>query len=438
MNKPIQTLVSRLFKKDGWMNLLAGFGKKNTDKTKDTIYEPPTILVEAELTNLWVGDGLAAKIVSVVPGDMTRKWIDIPGDKDDDILTELDRLDAEEKFAEALTWARLYQGAIIVIGAEGSGDLETPMPLKIKGISYLKVYPSSRVEIERQDFVTDQNSPFFGDVEVFRIQSITGDTLRIHRTRCLVFKGVPVPADSAANIDLKMRYWGMSMLNQIWDRLKNFGAVEQGIANLMYEVVIGKYKLSNLAELLSEKDGASKVYTRMEIINASKSLINGVLLGENEEYTRDTANTTGVPDIIDRFMMILSGITGIPVTKLFGRSPAGENATGESDARNYYDMVASQQKIKLKPPLQELVNKINGYLGATKDPSIVFNSIWELTEREEAEIYKLNAEGDNIYNLMGAITAEEITVMRFPDLVEGRDSDPIDPEEEEEEPTEDL
>lgn len=427
-----KSFLSRLFHKDGWINLLAGFGKKNTDKTKDTNFEAPTILVEQDLTNLWVGDGLGGKIVSAVADDMTRKWITIPEDDDDKILHELDRLDAEEKFNEALKWMRLYQGALIVIGTKGGGSLDQPMTENVQGITFLKVYPSSRVHIQTQDFVTDQSSPYFGDIEMFRVQSVSGIEIKIHRSRCLIFKGIPVPSDNSSSIDLKMRYWGLSVLNPVWDRLKNFGATEQGIANLMYEVVIGKYKLSNLAELLSENN-TEAVYTRMEIINASKSLINAVLLGENEDYTRDTANLTGIPDVLDREMMIISGIVGIPVTRLFGRSPAGQNATGESDLRNYYDMVVAEQKTKLKPPLQALIVLINSYLKATKDPTFEFNSVWEMTEKEKADIEKLHADADNIYITNGVVTPEEVTAKRFPELMDERDDTPVPEEEDEEE-----
>lgn len=51
----------------------------------------------------------------------------------------------------------------------------------------------------------------------------------------------------------------------------------------------------------------------------------------------------------------LSGASRIPVTKLFGRSPAGMNATGESDLRNYYDYVDTLREAKLRPILEKLL-----------------------------------------------------------------------------------
>ena len=55
-----------------------------------------------------------------------------------------------------------------------------------------------------------------------------------------------------------------------------------------------------------------------------------------------------------RFMMDISGACEIPVTKLFGRSPAGMNATGESDLSNYYEMITRRQESILRPIYDKL------------------------------------------------------------------------------------
>lgn len=425
--KPTRTMAARSFKNDGWTNVLSGLGKLNTDKTKHTQIDGHTILLEQDLTSIWIGDGLGSKVVYAVSNDMIKNWITIPDDSEDKILKELKRLNAKEKFNEALNWSRLYQGSIIVMHFKNSGDLEKEVNLKTaKEIEFLKVYPSTRIDITTESFNKDPKSKYFGDVEVFRITTITGETIRVHRSRCLVFKGIPVPAN-ANGVDLKMRYWGMSVLQRVWDRIKNFGAIEQGIANLMYELVIGKYKLAGLEEILAGNNTAA-VYTRLEIINASKSIINAVLLGENEEYTRDTVNVAGISDILDRFMMLLSAVTEIPVTRLFGRSPAGQNATGESDLRNYYDVVTGQQEVKLERPLQLLVSIINNTVKVSGDVAIEFNSVWEPTPKETADIRKLNAETDKIYIDSGAVTPEEVTnttaVQEHYNIGEGSKEDP--------------
>ncbi|MCG6197883.1 DUF1073 domain-containing protein, partial [Anoxybacillus sp. LAT_38] len=55
------------------------------------------------------------------------------------------------------------------------------------------------------------------------------------------------------------------------------------------------------------------------------------------------------------FMLDIAGACQIPVTKLFGRSPAGMNATGESDMQNYYEVIQQQQESILGPVLDKLL-----------------------------------------------------------------------------------
>lgn len=403
--------MKNLWKIDGWKNILKGLGGKS-DATKDTYFGTAEVLDEEELTRMYMSEGLGKKIISRPADDMTRNGISIEGDAKNKIKNELIRLKAETVINTAIKWARLYGGAIVVVGANDGRKLDTPLAVKgIKGIDWLKVYPASKITCTNADIIQDPDSPFFEDFEVFQIQKIGGEPLHVHSTRILAFKGDPVP-DQAKNVSFKYLYWGSSILQSIWNQLKNYGAVEQSIVNLLMEIVIGKYKLSNLAELLSENN-TEAIYNRLEIINASKSIINGVLLGADEEYTRDSVNLTGIPDVMDRFMLSLSAVCEIPVTLLFGRSPAGQNATGESDLRNYYDMISSKQTTWLKPPLQSLVNMINGYMKVTTDPIITFNSIWTPTQEQLIEIKKKQAETDQIYINTGVLTAEEITKNRF-------------------------
>ena len=70
----------------------------------------------------------------------------------------------------------------------------------------------------------------------------------------------------------------------------------------------------------------------------------------NTQYT-----FTGLPDVYDRMMMDVAGAARTPVTKLFGRSPAGMNATGESDLNNYYDYIDGLRETELRPIIERLL-----------------------------------------------------------------------------------
>ena len=58
-------------------------------------------------------------------------------------------------------------------------------------------------------------------------------------------------------------------------------------------------------------------------------------------------------------MYDICGATEIPATRLFGRSPEGMNATGDSDIQNYYEKISTKQDAQLRPILEKLLPVIS-------------------------------------------------------------------------------
>lgn len=89
---------------------------------------------------------------------------------------------------------------------------------------------------------------------------------------------------------------------------------------------------------------------------------------------------------------MLSALTNIPQTLLFGRSPAGMNATGDSDLENYYNFVERIQKLMLKKNLRYLMDILfragvaSGELDEEPDYKLQFNPLWSLSDSEQAAI----------------------------------------------------
>ena len=102
----------------------------------------------------------------------------------------------------------------------------------------------------------------------------------------------------------------------------------------------------------------------------------------NQQYS-----FAGLPEVYDRMMMNIAGASKTPVTKLFGRSPAGMNATGESDLNNYYDYIDSLRESILRPILDDLLKIIfKSETGNTPDFDFDFSSLHQDTEIEKADI----------------------------------------------------
>lgn len=411
--------------KDNWINTVAGIGK-SMDKTQYTEFGDYRFMVDQELSKMYVGDGWSKRIISIVPDDMTREWVWIKDDDEHKITKKLQSLGAEKIFNTALRWQRLFAGSIIIVGALDGNDLSEPLNINaVKDVGWLKAISRDQIELSTSIFQDDVKKPGFGKVEKYYLRIRTGintyNYILVHRSRVLEFFGEPVPEDTPG-VDIKLRYWGTSVLQHTFKDISNYASITQGITNIILEFIIGKYKFDNLAEMLAQGQ-EEKILTRMEIINMTKSIINSVFLGRNEDYIRDTVNVTGLPELMDRFMMNVSSVTGIPVTRLFGRSPAGMNATGESDERIYYDTVRNKQRLDMIPKIQELVNIIAASMKLSKKYyEVEAKPLRQKTEKEEAEIENDYADAElkkaqkyQIYVQNEILSPDQISDHEFPD-----------------------
>jgi phage-related protein (TIGR01555 family) len=395
---------------DNWSNIMTGLHQAK-DKTKYTTFSGYTVLDDGMLAELWVGDGLGSIIVRTPADDMTREWITITNDTDKVIDSVLDDLDAQQHINLVLKWVNLFGGGVTVLGINDGGQLEEPVNInQIKSVDWLRTYDRTECAITEFHFNMDKESKNFGELEYITIQPKYNAPYVVHIDRLLIWKGLPVPNRMETG---NFYYWGMSKLQVVWNQLSNLGAGMDHIVTLLYEFVIGKYKIDGLSQIISENN-KQQAETIMSIIEMAKSTINGVMLDSKDDYSRDSANVAGLADILDRFMMMLSGVTGIPITKLFGRSAAGMNATGEGDERNYFNDIKSEQKSRMTKNLMKLVNYINIGLGnKVSDPAIEYNSLFQQTQKEELECKKLQMEIDVGYINSGVLANDEVAESRF-------------------------
>ena len=90
-----------------------------------------------------------------------------------------------------------------------------------------------------------------------------------------------------------------------------------------------------------------------------------------------------------QFAQQLSGAAQIPLVRLFGQSPAGLNATGDADIRNYYDFINSKQESMLRRPVQMLLELSHRSLTGEPLPAgfdFSFAPLWQLADTEKATV----------------------------------------------------
>jgi len=89
--------------------------------------------------------------------------------------------------------------------------------------------------------------------------------------------------------------------------------------------------------------------------------------------------------------MNVAAVTHYPVTRLFGRSATGLNATGENDQKNYYDSVRARQNSEW-PYIQMLVNMVAAWKKINVYTPFKWNPLFQLTEEQAANVERIKAE----------------------------------------------
>ncbi len=129
-----------------------------------------------------------------------------------------------------------------------------------------------------------------------------------------------------------------------------------------------------------------------------KSINNLLLLGDGESWARQKIDFAGLPEMVRTFLQVAAGAAGIPVTRLLGQSPAGLSATGDSDTRNYYDMIAARQEVDLRPQLERLDRLLLRSAGVELEAvSFAFRPLWQMDAKDRAAIALEKAKATQVY-----------------------------------------
>lgn len=392
---------------DGLQNLAASIGT-NRDKAFAATYSLPIVLTRFDLDNMYRGSWLASKIVSIPADDMTREWVTLSWDgKDDDQDAGLEidgaamAFKLRSKVNEAITWGRLYGGCVIVIGIKGE-DFAAPLVLdtvKQGSLASLNVLDRWRIA-PTGELDLDMASPNFGLPLQYQIAD---SSVIVHWSRLVRFNGHRLPYQLWQQNGM----WDDSELQHVVDSTKHYDGTSAALGSLLYEAKLDIIRTAGLADLLSTAEGEALVAKRYQTAAALKS-INGLLLldKDTEDYEQKTIAFSGMTDLMNKFMIDVCGAADIPTTRLFGQSPAGLTATGESDLRNYYDHIASEQETDMRPQLELLYQVlIRSVLGAMPDHfAFDFNPLWQETAAEKAAREKSKADTDVLYITNGVIT----------------------------------
>lgn len=351
--------------------------------------------LEAMYRTSWV----IGQIIDVVAEDMTRAGITfksgLPPDQIELMEAALRDLCIWQRICATIKWSRLFGGCVAVMLVDGQ-DVSTPLRLDTVGPGQFKgllVLDRWLVQPSMNDLITEMGP----DLGLPRFYEVVSDAQalpaqKIHHSRVLRLDGVELPYYQR----VAENGWSESVVERIFDRLVAFDSTTAGVAQLVYRAHLRTYKVDGLRDIIAT---GGKMYEglvkQIEMIRLYQSNEGMTLMDKSDEFEAHSYTFAGLSDVLLQFGQQLSGATGIPLVRLFGQSPAGMNATGESDLRTYYDGINKNQENQLQRPLTVLFDVMcRSVLGmpAPADFGFTFNSLWQMTEEQKANVAKTHTE----------------------------------------------
>ena len=398
-------VLYKLYTTDAFRNQMArlGFGQPNLNEGAE--YPLTRMGYNYNLfTSMYRSSWIVRKIVDVFPSDMVKNWIKFNSSLDPDKISKINsvirKTRTKEKIKEGLRWARLYGGAAGLILIDGDDDLSEPLDYDTimiddyKGLLIFDRWNGIYPELELEDDISDEE---FGLPKYYSISltqrssnlNINYDEeklVKVHHSRIIRFNGRDLPLwERQAEM-----YWGESEIEIAFEELKKRDNTSANIASLIFLANIRVLKMNDLGQLLGagSQKAQENLYKVLEAQNQLMSNMGIYVMDKDDDFGSEQYSFSGLNDIYESFMLDVAGASEMPVTKLFGRNPAGFNATGESDLTQYYETLEEKQETYLQPIIDKILPIIfMSTLGAIpEDLDWEFNPCMSVSSKDLADL----------------------------------------------------
>jgi phage-related protein (TIGR01555 family) len=406
---------------DGLQNVLIGMGT-GRDKSQYTKTTATVFLPQEDLENLY-GEWLPRRIVDIYADQATRKGFKVlfggdgvRAEEVQGIEQTIEDLYILEQLNLAAKNSRLYGGACLLLFIDDGRPAYMPVDKRnIRRIEEIECLDRWQIA----PVINEENLYDYSKATYYQI--ISGDLINeptlsyIHKDRILRFDGDWLPY----RVRQRNYGWGMSSLQTVYDSFRHYWTGLNSAATLLTEFDIFVHKVRGLAAMLAAGKESS-IRDRLQVNDMSKSIYRGYAIdAEKEELEFISRNFGGIGEILEKLRVDIIGASKIPHTVLFGESPGGLGSTGRSEERDFAKTLADYQGTHFKRPVKKLME----YIMLSKDgPTkgelpeswrISFNPLFELNEREMADVRARVAAVDGRYIQLGVLSPKEVADARY-------------------------
>lgn len=391
---------TRLVKADGYNEIFKG--SKGNGRV-----ELPFFMQVFEYTthaDFYIRDGLAKRIIDVVPEEMVTPGFNIDGVEDEESFRSLwDEKRLNDKIIDALCWSRLFGGAAIVAIVQDGRALKSPVaPGAI--LEDVRVYDRFQVRVEKRE--TNPRKVRYGEPLIYTITP--GADLpeyQVHYSRVCIIDGERLPNQRRQSND----GWGESILNKrLVEAICDYNYCENLATQLLRRKQQAVWKAKGLADLCDDDDGVSAARLRLAQVDDEGGVGRAIGIdAEDEEYDVLNSDISGVDSFLEKKMDRIVSLSGIHEIILKNKNVGGVSASQNTALETFYKLIDRKRKEEYKPILEFLIP----FLIQEEEWSIQFAPLSVPSEKDQAEI--LNK---NIDSLSKAIDGQ------FMDTEEARDT----------------
>lgn len=359
------------------------------------------------------------KMSDVIAKEMTRKWIKLETSGDDDKTEKLQLLDKamrrfklRARFRLAALQDGLYGRSQIYI------DVKTPKgapawsdPEELKSIlvrAPAKITKGSLLGFKVIDpvwttpYLYNSDNPMRADFYKPTSWFVLGRDVHCSRLLNIVSREVPDLLKPSYN------FGGLSMTQLAIPYVNNWLKTRESIANLIDGFSVPVLS-TNLASILSG-DCGDDVFNRLALFNRMRSNRGAWAINkETEEFKFENVPLSGLDALQGQSQEQMSSVSSIPLVKLLGITPSGLNASSDGEIRVFYDDILSVQESVFRDPIQACLEVIQLSEFGEIDPDITFSFVplWQLSEKEQAEVRKMDADTDAVLIDKGVISPDD-------------------------------
>lgn len=371
---------AKLVKSDGYNEVFKG-GK--------TTFRPTAFYMAGDkfktLSDFYEEDGMARRIIDVIPEEMVSPGFKVDGVKDEKAFKSTwDSLRLNGKIIDAFAWARLLGGSGILVMLNDNRKLTSPIKegAKLEGVV---VYDRNQITVEKK--VTNTRSVRYGEPEIYKISPGGGiKEFYVHYTRLYINDGERVTNHTRQQND----GWGASVLNdRLIEAIVDYNYCHELATQLLRRKQQAVWKARDLAQMCDDDEGRYAARLRLAQVDDESGVGRAIGIDANdEEYDILNSDVTGVPEFLQEKIDRIVSLTGIHEIILKNKNTGGVSASQNTALSTFYKMIDRRREDEYRPLLEFLLP----FIIDEEEWSVEFEPLTVPSDKEKSEILSKNVE----------------------------------------------